>query len=202
MRKIITLEEILLMEKQPRTNLINSLPGIRAANLIGTISEEGITNLAIFNSVVHIGAHPPYMGFIMRPVTIARGTYQNIIDTGIFTINHVNNSIYKQAHQTSARYTESEFEATGLTPEYSTFGIAPYVKESVVKIGLNFVEEQHIQCNGTILIIGEIQEIIFEDNLLNTSSILQLDKSESIGVNGIETYYNLQKIEELKYAKP
>jgi len=190
------------MEKQPRTNLINSLPGIRAANLIGTNNSSGETNLAIFNSVIHIGAHPPYMGFIMRPVTMPRGTYQNIKDTGYFTINQVNEKIYKQAHQTSARYEDSEFAATGLTPEFTSTLKAPYVKESKVKIGLRFVEEQHIKINGTILMIGEIQEIILENNYLNESNIVQLQQAEAIGVNGLETYYRVEKVAELPYAKP
>jgi flavin reductase (DIM6/NTAB) family NADH-FMN oxidoreductase RutF len=202
MKTIFLLDDILQMEKQPRTNLINSLPGIRAANLIGTCNQAGESNLAIFNSVIHIGANPPYMGFIMRPVTVPRGTYQNIKEIGHFTINQVNESIYKQAHQTSARYEVSEFDATGLTPEFTLNIKAPYVKESKVKIGLRFVEEQHIKVNGTILMIGEIQEIILEDNYLNDSNIVQLQQTKAIGVNGLETYYRVEKIAELPYAKP
>ena len=202
MKITLSLDDILQLEKQQRTNLINSLPGIRAANLIGTCNQAGETNLAIFNSVMHIGANPPYMGFIMRPISVARGTYQNITETGHFTINQVHASIYKQAHQTAARYDTSEFEATGLTPEYTPNIKAPYVKESKVKIGLRFVEEQHIKVNGTILMIGEIQEVILEENYLNESNIIQLQQTEAIGVNGLETYYKLEKIAELPYAKP
>jgi len=202
MKITLSLDDILQLEKQQRTNLINSLPGIRAANLIGTYNKNGETNLAIFNSVMHIGANPPYMGFIMRPVSVARGTYQNITEIGYFTINQVHASIYKQAHQTAARYDTSEFEATGLTPEFTPNIKAPYVKESKVKIGLRFVEEQHIKVNGTILMIGEIQEVILEENYLNESNIIQLQQTEAIGVNGLETYYKLEKIAELPYAKP
>jgi flavin reductase (DIM6/NTAB) family NADH-FMN oxidoreductase RutF len=142
------------------------------------------------------------MGFVMRPVSVPRGTYQNIKEFGYFTINQVNKSIYKQAHQTSARYDVSEFDATGLTPEFTSTLKAPYVKESKVKIGLRFVEEQHIKVNGTILMIGEIIEVILEENYLNESNIIQLQQSEAIGVNGLETYYKLEKIAELPYAKP
>ena len=150
---------------------------------------------------MHIGANPPYMGFIMRPVSVPRGTYQNIKQTEFFTINQVNQTIYKQAHQTSARYNISEFEATGLTPEYSKAIKAPYVKESKLKIGLRFVEEQLIKVNGTILIIGEVLEIITEEQYINQSNILQLEALDAIGVNGLETYYKLQKLAELPYAK-
>lgn len=197
-----TFDQLLAMEKQLRTNLINSLPGVRGANLIGTKGVDGITNLAIFNSVMHIGAHPPLMGFIMRPVSVPRGTYQNIKDTGYFTINHVTDAFYKQAHQTSARYEVSEFDATGLTPFWGDNFPAPYVKESPVRIGLKFVEEHLITANQTILIIGEIQEVLLPDNALSTDCILQLNETKSIGVNGLETYYNVSKIDELPYAKP
>jgi flavin reductase (DIM6/NTAB) family NADH-FMN oxidoreductase RutF len=200
--KTILLETILQMEKQQRTNLINSLPGIRQANLIGTISSEGTTNLAIFNSVMHIGANPPYMGFIQRPISVERGTYQNIKDTGYFTINQVNESIFKQAHQTSARYQVSEFEATRLTPEFTNTIAAPYVKESLVKIGLKYVAEYPITINGTILVVGEIQEIMLPENSLAENNIVQLETTQATGVNGLETYYAVTKLTELPYAKP
>ena len=202
MSVVFSQSDLLQLEKQFRTNLINSLPGIRGANLIGTINTAGTTNLAIFNSVMHIGAHPPLMGFIQRPVSVARGTYQNIKETGVFTINHVHEGIFKQAHQTSARYDISEFEATGLTPFFSAGHQAPYVAESVVKIGLKLVEEIPIVSNGTILMIGEIQEILLEQNYLNAEGILQLENTHSMGVNGLETYYSVVKKEELPYAKP
>ena len=52
-----------------RSNLVNSVVGIKQANLIGTISKSGITNLAIFSSVVHLGSNPALIGFFNRPVS-------------------------------------------------------------------------------------------------------------------------------------
>ncbi|MCK7516855.1 MAG: flavin reductase family protein [Ignavibacteriales bacterium] len=80
---IITKENILQFEKLYRTNLFNSLSGFKSANLIGTISKEGKTNLAIFSSVIHVGANPPLMGLLMRPVSVERHTYHNIKETGL-----------------------------------------------------------------------------------------------------------------------
>ena len=138
---LITKQNILDFEKLYRAAFINSLSGFKSANLIGTISSEGKTNLAIFSSVIHVGANPPLMGFLMRPVSVERHTYNNIKETGHFTINHINKEIFKQAHQTSASYEKdiSEFDACGLTPEYTETIKAPYVKESKIKIGLKFV---------------------------------------------------------------
>ena len=71
-----------------------------------------------------------------------------------------------------------------------------------MKIGLKFVAEYPIALNGTILMVGEVLEILFEDDSFSQSQIIQLDQTKAVGVNGLETYYSVQKIEELPYAKP
>lgn len=108
-----TSEKLKDLDKRFRANLINSISGYKPANLIGTISNSGASNLAIFNSVVHLGANPPLLGFIMRPVEdVERHTYANIVRTGVYTINHVHENFIKNAHWTSAKFEldKSEFE--------------------------------------------------------------------------------------------
>jgi flavin reductase (DIM6/NTAB) family NADH-FMN oxidoreductase RutF len=56
-------EDILKAERIFRLNLINSITGVKPANLIGTQSKEGNSNLAIFSSVVHMGSNPALVGF-------------------------------------------------------------------------------------------------------------------------------------------
>lgn len=201
---LITAENIRDFEKTDRTNIINSLPGFKSANLIGTISAEGKTNLAIFSSVIHIGANPPLLGFLMRPISVERHTYINIKETGYFTVNHINEEIFRQAHQTSARYDRniSEFDACGLTAEYSEKLKAPYVKESKIKIGLRFVEETEIAINGTIFIVGEIAEIILPDDTLSADGFIDLEKAGTIGISGLDGYHKTKRIARLSYAKP
>jgi flavin reductase (DIM6/NTAB) family NADH-FMN oxidoreductase RutF len=201
---IITNKNILDFEKLYRINFINSLSGLKSANLIGTISKEGKTNLAIFSSVIHVGANPPLMGFLMRPVSVERHTYNNIKETGYYTINHINKEIYKQAHQTSARYEKdiSEFDACGLTAELSEIIKAHYVKESKIKIGLKFVEEQEIKFNGTIFIVGEIVEIILPDDAVSKDGYVDIEKAETIAISGLDSYHETKRIARLSYAKP
>jgi flavin reductase (DIM6/NTAB) family NADH-FMN oxidoreductase RutF len=55
-------------------NFFNTLSGVRSSVLIGTSSETGTHNLAIFNSLVHLGANPPLLGFILRPTNGGRST--------------------------------------------------------------------------------------------------------------------------------
>lgn len=196
-------EDLTKMERRSRTRLVNSLSGFKGVNLCGTVSKEGITNLAIINSVVHIGADPALMGFIMRPVTVRRDTFNNILETGHYTFNHLNKVIYKKAHQTSARYPieVSEFEAAELTEIYSDLLKAPYVQESHIRIGLSFVEKIPIPINGTTLMIGKVEEIFYPEGTLTEDGYLDIEKAGSITSSSLDAYHSTQKIARLSYAK-
>lgn len=205
MQKVLSATDIAQMTKPYRTNLINSLPGFRGANLIGTISAEKRTNLAIFNSVTHIGANPALMGLIMRPVSEEnRHTYANIKATGQFTINHVHQLIVEKAHQTSARYPVdvSEFDACGLSPAFSELLQAPYVAESFIQIGLELADEIPITLNQTILIIGKVLEIRLEEKWLAEDGFIRLDQAGSLAVAGLEGYAQPQELVRYAHAKP
>ena len=76
--KHITRDDISQMEKLERLNIINSCTGYKSANLIATISKDGIPNVAIFSSITHLGSNPGLLGFIVRPTTVPRDTYENL----------------------------------------------------------------------------------------------------------------------------
>jgi len=191
------------MEQRHRTRLINSLSGFKSVNLCGTISKDGVTNLSLISSVVHIGANPALMGFIMRPVTVRRDTYNNILESGHYTFNHLNAEIYKKAHQTSARYPVdiSEFEAAELTEIFSETIQAPYVAESHIRIGLSFVQKIPIPMNDTLLMIGKIEEIFFPKTALGPDGYLDIAAAASITCSGLDAYHSTQKLARLSYAK-
>lgn len=192
------------LEDRKRVALINSLSGFKSLNLIGTVDKSGQTNLAIFNSVVHIGANPPLMGYISRPDTVEKHTLENIRETGYFTINHVNKEIYKKAHQTSARYPkdQSEFESTGLTPDYKEGFPAPFVCESNIQIGLELKEIISVKTNNTLLVVGEILHLYFPSHILDESGILDLEKAGTIAGSSLDGYHSTKLISRMKYAKP
>ncbi len=191
-------------ERFYRANFINSLTGFKSVSLIGTVNQNGQHNLGIFSSIVHIGSQPPLVGFINRPVSAAPHTLANIEATGVYTINHIHPSFLEKAHQTSAKYPEevSEFTEVGLTPEFLEDVTAPFVKESQVKYSLKLREIIPIQLNDTYLVIGEIQNVKLEDNILLADGFLSLDKAQSICSNGIDGYYSTSLIDRYQYAKP
>lgn len=191
------------MEKRFRAHFINSLSGFKSVNLVGTIDDKGTPNLSVVSSVIHLGANPALMGFILRPITVTRDTYNNILANGSYTFNHLNEGMYQQAHQSSARYPAevSEFEAVGLSPEYTEHGPAPYVAESLVKIGLTFKEAMEIKLNGTLLMIGEIKEVIVPDNCLSADGYLNIEQAGSITCSGLDAYHQTTILDRLPYAK-
>jgi flavin reductase (DIM6/NTAB) family NADH-FMN oxidoreductase RutF len=187
-----------------KANFINSISGYKPANLIGSISDQGITNLAIFSSVVHLGANPPILGFVLRPAQdVPRNTYNNILSTGQFTINHVHESFAEQAHYTSAKFDEtiSEFDACNLTPEYISDFKAPFVKESEIKIGLTLEDEMPIKQNNCIFIIGRIAHIILPETSILKNGSVDLNSVNDVAISGLDTYHNVTKLTTLPYAR-
>lgn len=197
-------EDIMKMDRFPRMHLMNTISGLKGAHLLGTISHKGTPNLGVFSSIVHVGANPPHLGFIMRPLTVPRHTYHNIKAKGFFTLNSIHPDFLAKAHQSSANYgvEESEFEAVGLQAFYTETHPAPYVQESPLKIGLEWVEEHHIQANGTLFIVGKVVEILFPESAMAPSGHILHDQLETMAVSGLDTYYEAGKKHQLAYARP
>lgn len=204
MTKAFTFDEIMELPNRYRANLINKVSGFKPANLIGTQSKSGQTNLAVFNSVMHIGANPPYLGFILRPTTVERHTYENIKETGVYTINQITTTIHEKAHQTSAKFERgvSEFDAVGLGEFYNEGFHAPFVAESHIKIGLSFQEEQLIKCNDTRLIIGKIEHLVLPESAILDDGDVKLEDLDTAAVAGLYNYYKTEHIGKYGYIKP
>jgi len=197
-------EDLENTERIKRLNIVNAISGIKPANLIGSISNDGQTNLAIFSSVIHLGSNPALLGFISRPdEEVRRHTLENIMQNHSYTINHVNQSIVERAHYTSAKFEkeQSEFEYCALTEEYLSGFKAPFVKESLLKLGMQFVESIPIETNGTIMMIGEIQHIIFPEEAMNEHGHINLGQLKTVGLSGLNNYYQVEKIATYPYAR-
>lgn len=195
--------QILQMDRNFRVNLVNSLSGYKSANLIATLGGNGVENLAIFSSVVHLGSDPALLGFIQRPVGDHSHTYKNIVDSGVYTINHVSSEHIQQAHSTSARFDKdvSEFKACGFTPRYALGFKAPFVQEAAVQIGMRFVQEIKIELNDTRLMIGQIEHVFVQDGLVDSDGSLLLENANGICISGLDTYCQAQRIARFPYAK-
>lgn len=192
------------MQRLYRTNLINSCSGYKSANLIGTKSADGITNLAVFSSVTHVGANPALLSLLFRPTTVVRNTYENIKETGVFTINHIHESIIEDAHHTAAKYDAkiSEFDKTNLKASYKSDFYAPFVENSPLQMAMQFVEEYHIKANQTILVIAEIKELYLQENMLQEDGFINLFEAKIAAINGLDGYAIPKLKTRLEYQRP
>jgi len=199
-----SIDEIKGWERFYRANFINSLQGFKPVSLLGTVSENGIPNLAIFSNIVHIGADPALIGFINRPIEAAPHTIQNIKLSGEFTINHNQPSFVAAAHQTSAKYStdQNEFLETGLKTFFLENFKAPFVFESEIKYGLDLVEIVPITHNNTFLVIGSVKHVLLKEGLIQQDGFIDANKAQSITSLGLDGYYSTDPIARFEYAKP
>ena len=198
-----TKEEFSKFNKIPRLNLINSCTGYKSANLIATKSADGISNVAVFSSVTHLGSDPALLGFVLRPNTVPRDTYINIKATEYFTVNAISESMIADAHQSSAAYDASisEFEMTNLEEEYLDEIEVPFVKGSPVRLLCRYLNEYPITENNTIHVIASIEAIYYDDLLEREDKWLQLDKSKIVTINGVDGYALPQLSKRFEYAR-
>jgi flavin reductase (DIM6/NTAB) family NADH-FMN oxidoreductase RutF len=201
---ILKKEDLSQLEQHYRTAFINSLAGFRQAVLVGTKSVDGKSNLAIFNSLIHLGANPALFGLMSRPDTVQRDTLQNILDTKEYTLNYIPAALYEKAHQTSARYGRgvSEFEKVGLQEAHNDASTAPFVANAIVKIAMQFEQSIPITLNGTVLIIGSIKQVEIDSALVGADGYVALADAEVLISQGLDAYFVAKSIGRLPYAKP
>lgn len=191
-------------DRVARLKIINGITGIKPANLIGTADALGQENVAVFSSVVHLGSNPALIGFVSRPSgDVPRHTLANILATKSYTINHIPEHLIKNAHYTSAKFPRevSEFERCGITPQYIDDFSAPFVLESVIKMGLTLRSVIDIPLNGTQLIIGQVVHLEVPDEAINQMGDIDLALARTAGISGLNSYYALDKIADFPYAR-
>lgn len=192
------------LDKIYRLNLINSCTGYKSANLIGTRSAKGQNNLAVFNSVMHLGSQPALIGFILRPLTVPRHTYSNLKATGYFSINHISQNQIEEAHHTSAKYPKevSEFDQTELDVENKLSQEIPFVKDAPVQLACQYINEYLIEENDTILIVGKILALYVQENMLGEDGWIRLDQGNVVSINGLDGYALPKLLDRFPYARP
>ena len=188
--------------KRERAHLINNLCGLRSANLIGT-SDGSKDNLAIFNSVIHLGSNPPLLGMVFRPLTVERHTFNNIKETKYFSINQITETMTVNAHYTSAKfeYQQSEFEFCNIESLHREGCVVPFVKESNIQILCSYSKE-HLLENDCILLTATIERFWVNSDSMNKSHWLDHEKATSAAIGGLDAYYKVSLIDRYNYAKP
>lgn len=197
-----TTEKLSAIPQRERAHLINNLCGLRSANLIGTQSGPKV-NLAVFNSVLHLGSQPPLLGLVFRPLTVERHTYDYIKETKLFSVNQLPVSKAGEGHHTSAKFKaeQSEFNHCGFTPLYREGLTLPFVQESHIQILCSYSQE-HLLENDCIILTGRIVQFWISEHILEPDHWINHQKAESVAIGGLDSYYSTSLIDRFSYAKP
>ena len=190
------------LDRTFKINLINSITGLKPANLIGT-RDKNIDNVAIFSSVLHLGSSPALIGFMIRPQYKRKtDTYLNLLENPYFTINSIEREYIDKAHKSSGKYSKdiSEFDELNIEKVYIDDYKAPFVKDSLIKIGLHKVEEIKL-LNRCRLIVGKVELVVININILESDGNIDFSKSTTTCISGCQNHYNVKLTKQKKRVK-
>ncbi|RMF48067.1 MAG: flavin oxidoreductase [Bacteroidetes bacterium] len=185
-------QDLQAADRSWRINFINSLIGPKNLHVLITRSPTGLLNAAIFNSGLHIGSSPPYVGFLLRPTSVPRHTYENLLHYPYATLNAVTHAFYRQAHATHRKLpaSQSELEVVGLETREVPDEDLPYLASSPLTARLHWVEEHLLTVNKTRLLIFAV-EIVHVKAEPDPDGFLRLDGLDLVAGSGCDGYWTL-----------
>lgn len=182
-------QDLTKMEKERKIALIQSIVGPRAVHLIGTKSSQGLSNLAVFNSIMHLGSDPALIGLFFRPGI--RHTLQNLMDTGYCSLNAAPPDKVIAIHETRKPWEHSEFETCGFTEVYHPHHFVPFVKESSLHALLKLENILSVEANNTSIAVLRVEAVFVEAENMDTDGAVAFMKQNWLLSRGLDTYFEL-----------
>lgn len=191
-----TAAQLLSADRAWRINFINCLIGPKNLHVLLTRNTSGSYNAAIFNSGIHVGSSPPYVGFLLRPTTVPRHTYENLRQYPYATMNAVSRAMYARAHATHAKlpYGESEAEHFGLPLHWEAEEDLPYLMESPLRARLRLVEEHLLMVNQTRLLIFAVEAVHLAVEP-DSDGFFRMDALDLVAGSGCDAYWRISYLE-------
>lgn len=166
----------------------------RPIALVGTISPDGIHNLAPYSFFTGVSADPPVVCFApsRKPAGDHRkDTLRNVETTGVFTVNIVSEFFAEKMNLSSAELPpeQSEFDYSGLTPQQATQISAPLVAESLAKMEcrMKMIVPMGNKPTSGQLVIGDVLCFHIEDTIIENYKI-NPDALDAVGRMGGFSY--------------
>ncbi|NNF53591.1 MAG: flavin reductase family protein [Acidimicrobiales bacterium] len=164
----------------------------RPIGWVGTVSADGVRNLAPYSFFNAISGNPPM--FVFSPGRGARkDTLDNVRVTGEFSLNIVTAEVAEAMNLTSATVAADvdEFEHAGLTPFYGDRTAVPMVAECKANIECVVTDIVNVGDpeRGNALVIGQAVEFHIAANLLDGTRVNQAEL-KAIGRHVGNSYSN------------
>ena len=172
----------------------------RPIALVGSLDENGISNLAPFSFFNAFGANPPIIGFspaLSGRTGLPKDTLLNIKETKEFTVSIINSSIVEQISLSSCEFDKNidEFVKTGLT-KYKSENIGAYgVQESnfIMECKLHDIISLGGNPGSGNLILGEVLQFHINKSILTDTNQVDPYKLDPIARNGGSWYTEAKK---------
>ena len=173
--------------------LLIGLVGPRPIGWIGSLSEEGVRNLAPFSFFNAVAASPPTVLFsTIRAGGSKKDTLANVEQTRAFTVNVVTEQVVDAMNVTAGRSDPSvdAFELAGLTAIPGTVVAAPMVSEAKANLECRVTQIVPIGTDGPMaasIVIGEVVRVHVDGSILDGTRIDQA-ALKAVGRMGGPTY--------------
>ena len=180
--------------------LLTSLFVPRPIAFVGTCSANGALNCAPFSSTAGVSSAPPML--IVSIGDKGRGqkkdTLVNIEETGVFTINLVNEDIMEAMHQSSSPFPPdvSEFDEVGLTVLVSEKISAPGIAESPVTMEMKLRQLIRLDDARVTLVLGEVVLFHVRDEVLK-DGVVCAETMKPVGRLGKDAYVVVREATQL-----
>jgi flavin reductase (DIM6/NTAB) family NADH-FMN oxidoreductase RutF len=199
----ISAEELKTFDSVFRRNLMNTLTGPKPAWIMGTVNPAGLANFGLFSNVVHVGASPPSLGVLFRPLTVPRHSYENTFREGFAGFSLVDENNLEVAHQLSAPYDAdgSELALDGLNWEQDEETGVPLLKDAAIRLILSPAEQHSVQLNDTVFVVFNILRIEVNQDLPGEDGMIDLTRANSVACLGLDAYMRVSPYKRYWYAK-
>jgi flavin reductase (DIM6/NTAB) family NADH-FMN oxidoreductase RutF len=148
-----------VLAAQDRYKLLCSLVVPRPIALVTTLGPSGIVNAAPF-SFFNVFAEDPALvalGLQARPDGSLKDTSAHIRDTGVFTVNLVDEALAERMNICAVNFPPdtSELDVAGLTAVPGTANAVPRIAEAVASLECRHYQTIEVR-NGRRLCVGEV----------------------------------------------
>ncbi|MBT8199385.1 MAG: flavin reductase family protein, partial [Acidimicrobiia bacterium] len=150
--------------------LLTGLVVPRPIGWIGSVSTNGIPNLAPYSFFNAVASRPPTL--IVAPGLHEghyKDTLRNLVDTGEFTVNVVSAELAEQMNVTSTTSKEDEFDRAGLTAVPGVDVAAPLVAECKANFECRVTRTVEIgdEEPTAVVVFGEIVRFHIQESIVN-----------------------------------
>lgn len=151
----------------------------RPIALVSTLGRNGVVNAAPYSFFNVVGDDPPILivSIETRPDSTPKDSARNILETGEFVVNLVDEATVERMHACSRDFPpeESEPAAVGFTPVPSHSIAAPRLAESPVALECTLFKRVELD-RARLLAIGQVRWMHCHDDIIDPQTLRVRDE--------------------------